>query len=70
MSYFTFGIGFLSFIARKVVEELEGKGYEMTALSKFCVDSSAFIIMAAVIYVIATIFAKGVELQSEQELTI
>jgi hypothetical protein len=70
MSYFTFEIGLLSFIARKVVENLEKKGYDMTALSKFWVDSSAYITMAAVIYVIATIFAKGVALQNENELTI
>jgi hypothetical protein len=70
MSYYTFDIGLLSYIARQVVENLDVRGYDMTALSKFWVDSSAFITMAAVIYVIAMIFAKGVELQNENELTI
>ncbi len=70
MAYFTFAIGLLSFIARQSVKGLMHRGYEINALNQFWVDSQAFIIMAAIIYVIATIFAKGVELQNENELTI
>ena len=33
-------------------------------------DSQAFILMAAVIYIIATIFSKGVEYQEELEETV
>ncbi|MCS4435183.1 DUF2975 domain-containing protein [Aquiflexum gelatinilyticum] len=70
ISYFTFSIGILSFIARQTAKNLLHRGYEIDQLDKFWVDSQAFILMAAVIYVIATIFKKGIELQNEQDLTV
>ncbi|MCR9017522.1 DUF2975 domain-containing protein [Aquiflexum gelatinilyticum] len=70
ISYFTFSIGMLSFIARQTAKNLLHRGYEIDQLYKFWVDSQAFILMAAVIYVIATIFKKGIELQNEQDLTV
>ena len=70
ISYFTFSIGMLSFIARQTAKNLLHRGYEIDQLDKFWVDSQAFILMAAVIYVIATIFKKGIELQNDQDLTV
>ena len=70
ISYYTFSIGILSFIARQTAKNLSQHGYEIDKLSQFWVDSQAFILMAAVIYVIATIFKKGVELQNENDLTV
>lgn len=70
MSYFTFSIGLLSYIARQTAKSLQHRGYETEQLNQFWVDSQAFILMAAVVYVIAVIFKKGLEMQSENELTI
>lgn len=70
MSYFTFSIGLLSYIARESAKNLQHRGYEIDQLNQFWVESQAFILMAAVIYVIAAIFKKGIEIQSENELTI
>ncbi len=70
MSYFTLSIGLLSFIARQTAKNLQHRGYEIDQLNQFWVDSQAFILMAAIVYVIATIFKKGIELQNENELTI
>jgi hypothetical protein len=70
ISSLTFSIGILSFIARQTAKNLLHRGYEIDQLDKFWVDSQAFILMAAVIYVIATIFKKGIELQNEQDLTV
>ena len=70
MSYFTFSIGLLSYIARETSKNLQQHGYETEQLNQFWVDSQAFILMAAVVYVIAVIFKKGIEIQSENELTI
>ncbi|MCP9768230.1 DUF2975 domain-containing protein [Lacihabitans sp. LS3-19] len=70
MSYFTLTIGLLSFIAKETAKSLAQNGYEIDKLNMFWEDSQAFIIMAAIIYVIANIFAKGVELQNENDLTI
>lgn len=70
MSYFTFSIGLLSYIARETAKNLQQHGYKTEQLNQFWVDSQAFILMAAVVYVIAVIFKKGIEIQSENELTI
>ncbi len=70
ISYFTFSIGLLSYLARQTTKQLVHYGYEIGNLNQFWADSQAYILMAAVIYAIATIFAKGVELQKENDLTI
>lgn len=70
ISYYTFSIGLLSYIARQTTKSLEHYGHVLDNLSEFWADSQAFILMAAVIYVIATIFKKGVELQTENDLTV
>jgi hypothetical protein len=70
MSYYTFSIGLLSYIARETAQNLQHRGYEVDILNQFWADSQAFILMAAVIYVVATIFKKGVEYQNENDLTV
>ena len=70
ISYNTLSIGILSFMARQTAVNLSYHGYEIDKLSQFWVDSQAFILMAAVIYVIATIFKKGVDIQNENDLTV
>ncbi|MCH6198270.1 DUF2975 domain-containing protein [Aquiflexum sp. LQ15W] len=70
ISSLTFSIGILSYIARQTAKNLLHRGYEIDQLDRFWVDSQAFILMAAVIYVIATIFKKGIELQNDQDLTV
>ena len=66
----TLSIGLLSYVAKQIAEKLVDDGFNMDALQDFWVDSQAFILMAAVIYVIATLFARGVAIQAENELTI
>lgn len=70
ISYYTIAIGLLSYVARETATALLKHGIFSTNLSQFWVDSEAFIMMGAVIYIIATIFKKGVEIQSENQLTI
>ena len=70
ISYCTFSIGILSYIARQTAKNLQHRGYAIDNLNHFWADSQAFILMAAVIYVIATIFSKGVEIQNENDLTV
>lgn len=70
ISYYTLIIGLLSFIARQLAKKLQYKGFVIDNLNQFWTDSQAFILMAAVIYVIATIFSKGVEYQAELEETV
>lgn len=70
LSYYTFAIGLLSYIARQTVKQIQKKQYAIDSLNQFWADSDAFILMAAVIYIIAVIFKKGVDLQNENDLTV
>ncbi len=70
ISYYTLSIGLLSYIARQIAKNLSHRGYPVDNLDQFWGDSQAFILMAAVIYVIATIFKKGMEIQNENDLTV
>lgn len=70
ISYYTLSIGLLSLIARQLVKNLMHHGFVPDNLNEFWTDSQAFILMGAVIYIIATIFKKGVNIQNENDLTI
>ncbi|HCM76828.1 MAG TPA: DUF2975 domain-containing protein, partial [Cytophagales bacterium] len=70
ISYYTLAIGLLSFLARQTAKNLQHRDYAIDTLNQYWADSQAFILMAAVIYVIATIFSKGVEMQNENDLTV
>lgn len=70
ISYTTFAIGLISLIARQTTNNLSHKGFDINRLNEFWVDSQAYILMAGVIYAIATIFKRGIELQSENDSTI
>jgi uncharacterized membrane protein len=70
ISYFTFSIGFLSYIAKEITRNLSKHGFNISNLDQFWGDSQAFILMGAVIYMIAVIFKKGIELQNENDLTV
>jgi hypothetical protein len=66
----TFTIGLLSIIATKVVHNFSEKGFEVNQLNEYWTDGKAFILMSAVLIIIATIFKRGIELQSENDLTV
>lgn len=70
VSYFTLSIGLLSYIGRQFAKNLTHYGFTTDNLNQFWEDSQAFILMGSVIYIIATIFKKGVELQNENDLTV
>ena len=70
ISYYTAAIGLLSFMARETTRILSNRGYEVDGLDNFWADSQAFILMAAIVYIIAIIIKRGIEIQSENELTV
>ena len=70
IGYLTISIGLLSYIASKSAKNLMHHGFITENLNQFWVDSEAFVLMGAVIYIIATIFKKGVDLQTENDLTV
>jgi hypothetical protein len=70
ISYTTFAIGLISIVARQTANNLSHKGFDVNRLNDFWVDSQAYILMAGVIYAIATIFKRGIEIQNENDSTI
>ena len=70
ISYITFSIGLISYIAREVSGSLVHYGIDTDNLNQFWADSSAYILMAAVVYVIAAVFSRGIEIQNEIDLTV
>jgi hypothetical protein len=70
ISYYTLSIGLFSYIARQITDNLTHQGFVTNSLNEFWADSQAFILMGAVIYIIATIFKKGVDIQNENDLTV
>lgn len=70
ISYETFSIAIVSLVAHLYTKSLIQSGYEVSHIEKHWNDMPAFLMMAAIIYIIAQIFHKGIELQSENELTI
>lgn len=70
ISHYTLAIGFFSLIGRQVTKNISHHGFETARISDFWADSQAFILMGAVIYIIATIVKKGVEIQNENDLTV
>lgn len=69
ISYLTISIGLLSYIATQIAKSIAHHGVA-AELSLFWADSRAFVLMGAVVYIIATIFKKGVALQAENDLTV
>ena len=70
ISYYTLAIGLFSFIARQIAKNLMHHGFVTDSLNQFWIDSQAFIVMGAVVYIIATIFKKGIDIQNENDLTV
>lgn len=70
ISYYTFSIGITSYIAHQFAKKLMHRGYIIEDLNEYWADSEAFILMAAVIYIIAVIFKNGVDIQNENDLTV
>lgn len=70
MSYYTLSIGLIGYIGRQLAINLVHHGFVTDNLNQFWTDSQAFILMGAVIYIIATIFKKGVDIQNENDLTV
>lgn len=70
ISYYTLSIGLLSYMARQITKNIMHRGFVPEQVNQFWSDSQAFVLMGAIIYIIATIFKKGVDLQNEHDLTV
>lgn len=65
-----FSIGIVSLIAHEYVKRLIKMDFEIGGVEKYLDDTAAFLMMASIIFVIAQIFKKGIEIQNENDLTV
>lgn len=70
ISYFIFFVGILGALSHRFQQGLLNRGYDVASAGQYWNDYDAYLMMAAVVFVIAQIFKKGLELQSENDLTV
>ncbi|GAB2496275.1 DUF2975 domain-containing protein [Algoriphagus taiwanensis] len=70
ISYLILTIGILGTVAFQYSEILDAKGFELNQLQNWWNDNYAYLLMGSIIFVIAQVFKKGLEIQSENELTV
>lgn len=67
---YAFSIGVISVLAQQAIKRLTEDGYNAVLAERYCNDGSAYLMMSAILFVIALIFQKGIELQNENDLTV
>jgi len=70
ITYYTFSIGIISLIALQFGKRILSRGYDVGLAERYWNDGGAYLVMSAILFLIALIFKKGVELQSENDLTV
>ena len=70
ISQFALFTGLLGLVAQGYLDRLTKQGMDVGDAYAFLDDSKAMILMAAVVFFIARIFDKGIELQTENDLTV
>lgn len=71
ITYISFGIGLFSYWATGLIDWLSGLGVSLLPPDAFRIGGAdVWLFMGVVLWVIAIIFKKGIEIQSENELTV
>jgi len=70
ISYVAFAIGTLSMIAIQYSRWLSKNGVLFTGLMEFIDSGAAFLFFSGIIFIISLVFKKGIEIQTENELTV
>lgn len=71
ITYISFGIGLFSYSAAGLISWLSGSGISLLPVEAFRIGGAdVWLFMGVVLWVIAIIFKKGIEIQSENELTV
>jgi hypothetical protein len=65
-----FVISIISIVAHQYTKGLLQDGLKVDDVESYWNDSSAFMMMAAILFIISQIFKKGIELQNENDLTV
>ena len=70
ISYEAFTIAIVSTVAHQYTERLIESGYQVSLIEEYWDNIAAFMMMAAIVFVISRIFNKGIEIQNENDLTV
>lgn len=65
-----FSIAIVGILAKQYTKKLVILGYDISFANEYWSDTGAFLMMAAIVYLIAQIFKRGIELQNENDLTV
>nr|WP_315027859.1 DUF2975 domain-containing protein [uncultured Chryseobacterium sp.] len=70
ISYSTLAIGILSLIAISYSEDFLKKGVQLNNVYDFIGSGAEYLFFGGIIFIIAQVFKRGIEIQSENDLTI
>lgn len=70
ISHIALGTGIVAIIANEYGGRLIKRGLSLTNFQDYLGNSSEFLLLAGIIFIISLIFKKGIELQTENELTV
>jgi len=70
ISFEAIAIAVVSLIAHQFTKRLIQTGYEVSHVEKYWDNTAAFLMMAAILFIISQVFKKGIELQNENDLTV
>ncbi|PRY85452.1 DUF2975 domain-containing protein [Mongoliibacter ruber] len=70
VSHATIKVGVTMIIAAAYFKWLAKRGFDIPAMGEFSGGALEYLLMGAIIFAIAQVFKRGVEIQSENELTI
>lgn len=70
VSFSVLTVGLMGLVTHLISEIITRKNIALDSSASYWSDYSAYLLMAAIVFLIAAIFRKGIELQSENDLTI
>ena len=70
ISYVAIGIGALALIASRYSQWLINRGILMPDLKDYAGSAAEFLFFGAIIFIISLFFKRGIEIQTENELTV
>lgn len=70
IGYVASGIGILALIGTAYSEWLIKRGVRLPPLHYYLGDAAVFLFFGGIIFIIALVFKRGIEIQSENELTV
>lgn len=70
LSYIAFEIGIFIFFTNSSASWLTKRGFEVDGVQSFLSGAFEYFLLSALIFAIAQVFKRGVEIQAENELTV